>query len=97
MERFGYPDFVTASADELIEAQYADRPHLRPIYEAIVAATRKLGDFVIQARKGYVSLVTPRRTFARGKQPQDIAWTSGFVSMERNRAGVCSLREFTRR
>jgi hypothetical protein len=65
MERFGYPDFVTASADELIEAQYADRPHLRPIYEAIVAATRKLGDFVIQARKGYVSLVTPRRTFAR--------------------------------
>jgi hypothetical protein len=65
MERFGYPDFVTASADELIEAQYADRPHLRSIYEAIIAAVRNLGEFVVQARKGYVSLVTPRRTFAR--------------------------------
>ena len=65
MERFGYPAFFTATADELINAQYADRPHLRPIYEAIVAAGRKLGEFVIQARKGYVSLVTPRRTFAR--------------------------------
>lgn len=65
MERFGYPDFLTATAPELIEAHYADRPHLRPIYEAIVAATHNLGDVVIQARKGFVSLVTPRRTFAR--------------------------------
>jgi Domain of unknown function (DUF5655) len=65
MERFGYPDFLLASADELIEAQYADRPHLRPIYEAIVAAAGNLGEIVVQARKGYVSLVTPRRTFAR--------------------------------
>src|SRR5262245_60066714 len=65
MELFGYPDYVTASARDLIDAQYADRPQLRPIYEAIVGATSKLGDFVIQARKGYVSLVTPRRTFAR--------------------------------
>jgi Domain of unknown function (DUF5655) len=65
MEQFGYPDFVTTSADTLIDAQYADRPHLRPIYEAILSATRDLGEFVVQARKGYVSLVTPRRTFAR--------------------------------
>jgi hypothetical protein len=65
MERFGYPDFMTASADELIEAQYADRPHLRPIYEAIVAAAQNLGEVVVQARKGFVSLVTPCRTFAR--------------------------------
>ena len=65
MEQFGYPAFFTATADELINAQYADRPHLRPIYEAIVAAARKLGELVIQARKGYVSLVTSRRTFAR--------------------------------
>ena len=43
MERFGYPDFVTSSADELIDGQYADRPHLRPIYEAIVASARALG------------------------------------------------------
>jgi hypothetical protein len=65
MERFGYPDFVTSSAEELIDAQYADRPHLRRIYEAIVTSTRALGEIVIQARKGYVSLMTLRRTFAR--------------------------------
>lgn len=65
MERFGYPDFLTASAGQLIDAQYADRPHLRPIYEAIVEGVRPLGEFVIQARKTYVSLVAPRRTFAR--------------------------------
>jgi hypothetical protein len=65
MERFGYPDFVLATADELIEKQYSDRPHLRPIYDAIIDATAKCGEFVIQARKTYVSLVSPRRTFAR--------------------------------
>jgi hypothetical protein len=65
METFGYPDFVTTSADSLIDAQYADRPHLRSIYEAIVKATRDFGEVVIQARKGFVSLVGPRRTFAR--------------------------------
>src|SRR5262245_36537230 len=27
-ERFGYPDFLTAKADELIAGQYADRPQL---------------------------------------------------------------------
>ena len=65
MERFGYPDFVTASADQLIDAQYADRAHLRPIYDAIIEAAGKCGPLVIQARKTYVSLVAPRRTFAR--------------------------------
>src|SRR5262245_3767313 len=65
MERFGYPDFLLASADELIQGQYADRPQLRPIFEAIVAAAAGLGEVIIQARKTYVSLVSPRRTFAR--------------------------------
>ena len=65
MERFGYPDFVSASADELIEGQYADRPHLRPIYDAIIAAVMGMGEVTIQTRKTYVSLLTPRRTFAR--------------------------------
>lgn len=65
MERFGYPDFLTASADELIEGQYADRSHLRPIYEAIINAVLGIGAVTIQARKTYVSLLTPRRTFAR--------------------------------
>lgn len=65
MERFGYPDFVLASADQLIDQQYADRPRLRSIYDAIVRAATRLGDVALQARKSYVSLVSPRRTFAR--------------------------------
>jgi hypothetical protein len=65
MECFGYPEFLLASADELIDAQYADRPHLRPILDAIIGASAGLGPVTIQARKTYVSLVSPRRTFAR--------------------------------
>jgi hypothetical protein len=64
MERFGYPDFFLASADELIDGQYADRAHLRPILEAILAAAHDLGSVTVQARKTYVALVGPRRTFA---------------------------------
>lgn len=65
MEHFGYPDFLLASADELIDAQYADRPQLRPILDTIIKAVAGLGRVTIQARKGYVSFVSPRRTFAR--------------------------------
>jgi hypothetical protein len=65
MERFGYPDFLLASADELIQGQYTDRPQLRPILDAIVDAAAGLGAVIIQTRKTYVSLVSPRRTFAR--------------------------------
>jgi hypothetical protein len=65
MERFGYPDFFLSSADELIDGQYADRPHLRTILDAILEAAAGLGEVVIQTRKTYISLVTPRRTFAR--------------------------------
>jgi hypothetical protein len=65
MERFGYPAFFLASADELIAGQYADRPQLRPIFDALIDAAAGLGEVVIQTRKTYVSLVTPRRTFAR--------------------------------
>jgi len=65
MERFGYPDFLLATADELIEGQYADRPQLRPIFDAIIDAAAGLGKVTIQARKTYVSLASPRRTFAR--------------------------------
>jgi Domain of unknown function (DUF5655) len=64
MERFGYPDFVLATADELIDRQYADSPRLRGIYDAIVKAATSTGDLTIQARKTFVSLVS-RRTFAR--------------------------------
>ena len=65
MERFGYPDFILASADELINRQYADAPELRAVYDAIVTAATSCGDLTIQARKTFVSLVSPRRTFAR--------------------------------
>lgn len=65
MERFGYPDFLTASANQLIDGQYADRAQLRPIFDAIVNNVLQFGEVIIQARKTYVSLVTPRRTFAR--------------------------------
>ncbi len=67
MERFGYPDWVSATADELVKGQYADRLHLQPIYNEIINAVSKLGEFTIQTRKTYVSLLTPRRTFARVK------------------------------
>src|SRR5437762_12683792 len=36
MERFGYPDWFTASAGELIAAQYDGRPELREVYDAVV-------------------------------------------------------------
>lgn len=63
-ETFGYPDFMTATATELIDDQYADRRELRPIYERVVAAARTVGTVSVQARKAYVSLLTPRRKFA---------------------------------
>jgi hypothetical protein len=65
MEHFGYPPFLLATAEELISQQYADRQPLREIYDAIVRAASQCGEVIIQARKTYVSLVSPRRTFAR--------------------------------
>lgn len=62
-ETLGYPDFLTATADELLDAQYADRPDLRPIFDAVIAAVSAFGEAEVQARKTYVSLVGPRRTF----------------------------------
>jgi len=64
MERFGYPDFLLASADELIDGQYADRPALRPILDELLLRAMEVGEVDVQARKTYVTLVTPRRTFA---------------------------------
>jgi hypothetical protein len=63
-ERFGYPDFLTAEGEELIASQYADRPQLRPVLDAVLAALPAAGPATVQARKTFVSLVTPRRTFA---------------------------------
>ena len=64
----GRPDpaqlLLTADADELIAGQYADRPQLRPILDAVLAVLPALGPVTVQARKTIVSLVSPRRTFA---------------------------------
>lgn len=64
MEAFGYPDFLSASADELIDGQYADRPALRPILDAVLAYATALPDVGAQARKTWVTLQTARRQFA---------------------------------
>jgi len=49
----------------MIGRQYADRPSLRPILEATLAALPGIAQVaVVQARKTYVSLVSKRRTFA---------------------------------
>jgi hypothetical protein len=63
-ESFGYPGFLIADAEQLIDGQYADRPQLRPILDAVLAALPALGPVTVQARGTYVSLVSPRRTFA---------------------------------
>jgi len=55
---------LTGEARELIDGQYADRPHLRPVLDAVLAALPGLGPVTVQARTTLVSLVTPRRTFA---------------------------------
>ncbi|MFD7292162.1 DUF5655 domain-containing protein [Streptomyces sp. NPDC059897] len=64
-ETFGYPDFLRQSADDLIDAQYADRPELRPVLDAVLLRAAELQQVTIQARKTFVALVGPRRTFAR--------------------------------
>jgi hypothetical protein len=55
---------LTAEARELIDGQYADRRHLRPVLDAVLAVLPGLGPVTVQARTTLVSLVTPRRTFA---------------------------------
>lgn len=64
METFGYPDYLLAGADELIEGQYADRPGLRPLLDALLELAPGLGEVSVQTRKGFVTLVSSRRTFA---------------------------------
>jgi hypothetical protein len=64
MERFGYPDYLLKPSGQLIDEQYADRPALRPILDAVVTTALALGEVTVQARRTYVSLVTPRRAFA---------------------------------
>ncbi|HUP83245.1 MAG TPA: DUF5655 domain-containing protein [Candidatus Limnocylindria bacterium] len=64
MERFGYPDYLQTSAEDLIQNQYADRPSTRPIYDAVLALLPEVGQIEVQARKTYVAFLTPKRTFS---------------------------------
>ena len=53
-----------ASADELIDGQYRDKPAIRPIYDRLIAELPKVGEVEVQARKTYVALIGPKRTVA---------------------------------
>lgn len=65
-ETFGYPEMFTATASELFDAQYADRPALKPVAERVIELALLAGpDVTVQMRKTYVSLVGPRRTFSQ--------------------------------
>src|SRR5690348_13987427 len=51
--------------DELIDGQYAARPQLGPVLDAVLAVLPRLGPSVtVQPRKTLVTLITPRRAFA---------------------------------
>ena len=58
------PGLLSPEAVQLIDGQYADRPHLRPVLDAVLAALPALGPVTVEARRTLVSLVTPRRIFA---------------------------------
>jgi hypothetical protein len=58
------PGLLSPEAVELVDGQYADRPHLRPVLDAVLAAVPSLGTVTVEARKTLISLVTPRRVFA---------------------------------
>jgi len=63
-ETFGYPDYLQKDAVELIDGQYRDRPAIRPIFDRVVDTLPMIGDVELQARKTYVALLSPKRTFA---------------------------------
>jgi hypothetical protein len=64
---FVHDALITATDEELIARQYANRPDLRRVYDALIDAAKECGEIIIQVRETYVSLVAPRRTFARIK------------------------------
>ncbi len=48
----------------LIDGQYADRPQLRPVLDAVLAVLPEVGPVTVEPRPTLVSLATPRRVFA---------------------------------
>ena len=55
---------LTDEDDQLIDGQYADRPALRPVLDAVLAAALRLPDVAVNVRKTMATLVSPGRTFA---------------------------------
>jgi hypothetical protein len=88
MERFGYPDFLTASADELVDGQYDDRPGLRRVHGALWLTVAGFDGVEIQARKTKISLMTPRRKFGEFDPRRRRAWTCGSASTASDRTAV---------
>ena len=76
MERFGYPDHLTAGVEELIGGQYADRPALRPVLDAVLAQAPSLGELLIPRavgvpRGGILRSIFMRICIIRSMRPQD--------------------------
>jgi hypothetical protein len=70
MERFGYPEFLLQTAEELLAEQFADRQHLRPVFDEVIEAGVGIahsGMVEVQARKTFVTLRTKRRKFGMVK------------------------------
>jgi hypothetical protein len=63
-ETFGYPDSTVRAADALIDAQYDDRPTLRPILDAVLLYAGDLDDVSISTAPEHVALAGPTGTFA---------------------------------
>ncbi|HET7017546.1 MAG TPA: DUF5990 family protein [Streptosporangiaceae bacterium] len=78
---------LPAGAEELIARQYKDRPQLRPILDAVLAALPELGQVTVQARSTIVSLVSPRRTFAVVQATTKSRVDLGFRLEDRQPAG----------
>ena len=58
---------LAAAQRALIDRQYADRPGLRPILDAVLAAAAPLGAATVEPRSTLISLISPGRTFASVK------------------------------
>jgi hypothetical protein len=63
----------------LIASQYADRPQLRPVLEAVLAALPAVGPATVQARKTFVSLPGPLTSRCRIARTEPLERRAGQV------------------
>jgi len=94
MERFGYPDFLTATAEESIARQYEDRSHLSANYDAVIDAATECGAIIIRhERLMFRSL--RRAELLLALSPCGIRSTRDSASKNANRSAALSPLEFT--